>query len=196
MATITEVPRRVTRPLAVFVTLLAVWVSTGVVLLGLPRLDDPRRVDALLVLGPADGRLPQAAQLMQDGLAGTLVLSLPAPTAASPATSSACGAEHPYPVICFAADPVTTQGEAQAFAQLAEEHGWRSMAVLTHRSHLGRAGILIRRCFDGEVDQLGSQERYTLATWFTRWVYETGAWTKMALTPGCYDELPFRWSAP
>lgn len=190
------VPRRVSPFLVTFLVLLSAWVAAGTVLLGFPHVDVPRRVDALLVPGPADRRLAEAEQMVADGLVGTLVLSLPAPTAESPATGRYCAADHRHPVICIAPDPVSTQGEAQAFARLAEEHGWRSVAVLTHRSHLGRAGILVRRCFDGRVDQLASTERYVPLTWVLRLVYETGAWTKMALTRGCYDELPFRWRAP
>ena len=102
-----------------------------------------------------------------------------------------CATEQPYPVHCLDPDPVTTQGEAQGFAALAQAQGWQSTAVLTHRSHLGRAGILIRRCFPGQVDQVASQERYVPLYWAFRLVYETGAWMKMALTPGCHDALPF-----
>ncbi|MVA77754.1 hypothetical protein GC722_17290 [Auraticoccus sp. F435] len=187
MATITVPPRRVPwRLLAVLAALLA-WVVAGAVLLGSPRVDAVEPVDALLVLAPADARLDDAAALMDAGAAGTLVLSTPGSDESS-AGARACRERRSYPVVCLHPDPRTTQGEAQAFAELAGGRGWDSVAVLTQRTHLGRAGILVRRCFDGGVLQWVTSEELPASRWATRLVYETGAWVKMAVTPGCYQE--------
>ncbi len=184
-ATITVPPRRAPWRRLLALLVLTAWVLAGVVVLGLPRTSTPRHVDALLVLGPADGRVDQAAELAAEGHVGTVVVSLPEPTSASPRTAAFCAQTHPHPVHCFAPEPSTTQGEARALAALAAERGWTSVAVLTHRSHLSRAGVLVRRCFPGEVVQVVSRERYTPAYWVFRFVYETGAWIKLSLTPGC-----------
>ncbi len=184
-ATISVPPRRVPWLRLLVSAVLVAWVAAGVVVLGLPRTSTPHHVDALLVLGPADGRIDQAVELAAEGHVGTVVVSLPEPASASPRTAAFCAQTHPHPVRCFAPEPSTTQGEARALAALAAEPGWTSVAVLTHRSHLSRAGVLLRRCFSGEVVLVASGERYTPLYWVFRFLYETGAWVKVGLSRGC-----------
>ncbi|WP_158548121.1 ElyC/SanA/YdcF family protein [Desertihabitans brevis] len=175
--------------LLVLVLLLGVVGVVFAGLVGLPRIDRPSPVDAVLVLGPSDDRLEDAEELMAEQDGAALVVSLPEPFDESPATVDFCEADHDHPVHCIHPEPSTTQGEAQAFAALAAEEGWESVGVLTHRSHLTRAGILVGRCFDGEIQQWRTTEDYGTRMWIYRLVYEAGAWVKMGLTPGCEDEL-------
>lgn len=184
-ATVSTPPQKFPWVRAVASLVILAWVCAGVVVLGLPRTAAPTGADVLLVLGPADERVQQAARLAGEGRVGEVAVSLPEPVAASPSTAAFCGQDHPYPVVCFVPEPSTTQGEARALAVLAAERGWTSVAVLSHRSHLSRADVLVRRCFVGDVTLVTSEERYTPLYWTFRLVYETGAWVKVALTPGC-----------
>jgi CBS domain-containing protein len=173
------------------VVLLGVAVVVLAAMVGLPRIDRPSTVDAVLVLGPADERVRDADELVREHDVEALVVSLPEPVEESPETARFCAEDHDYPVYCIQPEPSTTQGEAVALAALAEEHGWDSVAVLTHRSHLTRAGILVGRCYDGDIRQWRTEEDYGTRMWVYRLVYEAGAWVKMGLTPGCEDELPW-----
>ncbi len=93
-------------------------------------------------------------------------------------------------VICIAPSPETTQGEAEAFARLAEEQGWDSVTVVSQASHVARTRILMGRCFSGTVRVVAIPEHGAKLR-LRSFVYETGAMVKVVLTSGCHDRLPW-----
>jgi len=135
-----------------FVTaILAVLVvAVGVVdvrLFVVPPSDPRGPTDAIVVLGGDTylTRLHAAVALAREYPGTPLVVSTPG--------------HNPCPrffrataqVYCFRPDPSTTQGEARAATQLAIEHGWNSMTVVTTADQVWRARLRFSRCWSGEL---------------------------------------------
>ena len=54
-------------------------------------------------------------------------------------------------VLCFAARPYSTRGEARAIGRLARERKWVRIDVVTSRFHVFRAKRMIERCYGFHV---------------------------------------------
>jgi DUF218 domain len=109
--------------------------------------------------------LARALQLVEQGLAPTLVISNGAvPT--WPAANAVC--RNPPPgvtVLCPGPDPDTTGGEAAMVTRLVAEQGWRRVTVVTSDYHAPRAGLWLRRCAAGryEVDMVEARPQGNVA---------------------------------
>lgn len=172
--------------------LLLLWGIAGVFLYVAPNVDIPRRTDVLFVLAPAGERLEYAKEIMDEGFAGTLAISLPAVATDASLKSAPCDDVRSYRIICFEPDPVTTQGEARALQRLAEENGWKSASVLTAQSHITRARVLIQRCYGGELVMIAHWKDHPWlplsskeASWGYIYAYETAAFVKVAVNRDC-----------
>lgn len=122
-----------------------VFVTSTARLFVFPKTDVPRQADAIVMFAGSPGRLEKAVQLARAGYAPVLAVSVPAPDSPCPP---------PIPdvdVICFAPDPVTTQGEARWVGEAAAYYGWESIIVITVTSQTTRARIRLSRCYPGEV---------------------------------------------
>ena len=162
----------------------------GTFLYVLPPTERPQRSDVLLVLAPSRDRIPFAKQLMEEGYAHTLVVS--APVTETTARPEICGERHSYRIICFAPNPVTTQGEARALRTLADEYGWDSANVVTAQFHVTRARIILKRCYAGDVRMVAFTQPMPVPalpglddSWAYRIIYENAAFVKAALNPFC-----------
>jgi hypothetical protein len=60
------------------------------------------------------------------------------------------------PVRCIRPQPMSTWGEAQAAAAMAEAEGWPAVTVVTDDFHLARTRLLMRRCLDVPVHLVGT----------------------------------------
>lgn len=148
------------RPLRIVVAvgvLFAVAVIAGsAVLFVWPEQDSPARADAVVVLaGSKQARLGKGLSLMQRGVAPVLVIS-DGRDPTWPQANRLCDGHAPFTVICFHANPYSTQGEAETVARLARRHGWRSIVVVTSIYHVTRARLLFERCFPGRVETVGA----------------------------------------
>lgn len=169
--------------------------TVAVALLGLPLYvapahDQPRPVDAVYVIGPpSDARIALAEDMIADGLANTLVVSLidaPVERAAMPAAAAACDGEaRDYPVHCSEPDPFTTRGEARWLRELVDRHGWESVAVVTATPHLTRARVIMERCWDGDISYVKAREPLSPALWAYQYLYQSAAFGKVAVERGC-----------
>jgi uncharacterized SAM-binding protein YcdF (DUF218 family) len=117
---------------------LFVWPPTGM----------PAHVDAIVVLGGEGSRLDLGEQLAAERRAHLLVLSKGLPWIRPGLCEQHSAA---LTVICFQADPATTQGEARYTARLAKQHGWRSLVLVTTPDQTWRAELRFQRCFSGDV---------------------------------------------
>lgn len=137
---------------------LVMWIAATACLFVWPFTKTPTSVDAVVVLSGDHGeRLVRALQILDDGLAPTLVL------AGSPDTVMAarlCGGGKLFEVVCLRPDPDSTRAEARATGALAAERGWDSMIVVTSTQHLARAGVLFDRCFGGALTMVGARPAY------------------------------------
>jgi hypothetical protein len=143
----------VRRALLVLAALFAAWLVACGFLFLWPHEDSVDRAAAVVVLaGDADHRIPRGRELVRGGVADRLVLSRE-PGEKWDRWRPLCREPE---VLCFDAEPYSTQGEAEAVGRLALRRGWGSIAVVTSRYHLFRARILFRRCFAGAVDAVGA----------------------------------------
>lgn len=151
-----------------------------------PMIEPERPTEVVYVLGSDGMRTPVAFDLVDRGLADTVVLS------------ATIGADPPecvtgyrgHQVLCVQPYPWTTQGEAMQLARLARQYNWHSVTVVTHQAHITRARVLVQRCYPGET-------RFVEAGWYRLPVrvwqlfYESLGMAKVAVTPGCDQRLPF-----
>ena len=151
-----------------------------------PSADAAKDADAVVVFAGGSGeRLAAAERLMADGLAPNLVI----PNGTNPewpAGNRACSDVLPYEVHCPRPDPDTTRGEARMIAALAKDKGWTRVIVVTSSYQLSRAGLLLGRCFDGEVLSVPAQPQLSAFAWARRVGHEWLGWTHaMAIERGC-----------
>jgi uncharacterized SAM-binding protein YcdF (DUF218 family) len=109
----------------------------------------PPRADAVVELGGPGERRPVALDLVRQGRAPLAVISVSDAEAGT--TWCYKGVLHQVPVTCFHPDPYTTRGEARAIAAMAEQHGWRSIILVTTPDQASRAMLRVGRCFDGQI---------------------------------------------
>lgn len=168
--------------LACFLT----WLAVCFALLVHPRVDEPAKADAVVMLGGSSGaRLDTAVSLMDQGLAGTLVISTPRDSS-SRRSLAFCAAPHPYPVTCFVPDPSTTRGEAEEIDRLSAANDWHSVMVVTSLFHLARARMTVARCYSGELRMIpAAHERIPLRQWAYQFAYQTAGWLQAQLHRHC-----------
>lgn len=135
-------------------------------------LTDGGPADAVVVLAGASDRLPRGLDLVADGVAPTLVLSVgideprgwapvadhcPQTRTVDDTGEERGGAARPpetvddFDVICVVAQTNNTIGEAASITAVAHERGWDSLVLVTSEYHLDRATRYFRTCFDGEI---------------------------------------------
>lgn len=145
-----------------------------------PATSRPTRADAVVVFYGGEERAPAAVELMETGVADALVLNhgLANGRLTEPYFPPCDDPTLDYEVICIAASPSDTLGEARAFSDLAEQRGWDSLIAFTTDFHSARARFHLERCFKGTVDsQIVDAQRNTgdvresaklLVAWTTR----------------------------
>lgn len=181
--------RRLRRTAIAVGAVIAVAVAAGIPVYVLPAVDPvPEHVDAVYVLGPPTrARTDLGRRLVAEGVADTLLISVwPSDLDAPPGEKDVVACDEPgMRVICFSADPRTTQGEARDLAEYARSNGWDSVAVITQTPHITRARVLLERCWSGELSMLSSGEPHTLGEWAYEYVYQTGAFAKVLAQQEC-----------
>ena len=140
-----------------------------------PAASPPDRADAVVVLLGGHGeRLERGLEVMDDGVADTLVLEIDDwPWREWRAVMPFCLEEvaeeldvdfaygFDYEIVCIVPDPTTTRGEARTISALAEERGWESLAVVTSDYHVHRARIHFERCFGGTVHPVAADAPFS-----------------------------------
>jgi uncharacterized SAM-binding protein YcdF (DUF218 family) len=176
------------RVLIAFAMLIATWIVVSLVLFVWPSAETgpPRHADVVVVLSGATNRLPPAVALIRRGVAPVLAISSVGESPNWPLADRLCRAKRDgaAQVICFAAEPYSTKGEAETVAKLARTHGWRSIIVVSSSYHLTRAKLLFDRCFHGRISLVGVS-----STWWRlplEWATETGKlFVQLTAERGC-----------
>ncbi len=150
---------------------------------------DIERADVVFVIGPpADARVDKALELLHQGTADTLMISLdPEATAYEKAQAVCTFGVEGVTVLCARPEPFTTQGEARWLRTESEARGWDSAAVITFTPHLTRARAITEQCFDGEVAMVDSEQELEPYYWAYMFAYQSGAFVKVWLKGGCGD---------
>jgi len=134
----------------------------------------PPKADAIVQLGGAGDRRAVAFDLWRQGRAPVVAISVPD----DEFRTGWCGkgVYRGIPVICFHRKPFTTRGEARAIADLAAQHGWHSVILVTTPDQAKRAELRVDRCFTGSVAV--ATARLPLADWPWQILYQWGATLK------------------
>jgi uncharacterized SAM-binding protein YcdF (DUF218 family) len=166
--------------------LFLVWVIGGYFLLVRPHVNHPQHADAILMLGPPDenNRVETALTLLNKHVASSLVISVPA--AHERASQDLCTKPQiGFTVTCFRPHPATTRGEVEEMRRLAEQHGWKSIVVVTSTFHISRARMIVKRCFQGQVYMVPARKGISVGRWIYEYFYQTGGYVKAILHSGC-----------
>lgn len=166
--------------------LVLVVAVAGYPVLVRPQVDPVTHADAVVVLGGSnhDGRVQRGLELVRSGVADELVLSNPYrdPTTL---TARTCRSHEPgVQITCFVPEPSTTQGEAEAIAELAQARGWTSVVVVTAVFHISRARWIIERCYDGRLSMTVPDSQPSPLQWIYQYAYQIGAYAKASVV-GC-----------
>jgi hypothetical protein len=164
--------------------LLLAWVLAGIPLFVFPRTDEPLPADVVFVLGPPSARVEYAEQLMIQGAAETIAISMPL-NGEGRIEGAYCDAKRDYKIICFHPEPFTTEGEALELASMASKYGWKSVNVIAPTFHVTRAQWIIKRCFPGTVRMVGYDEGLNVFEWAYQYAYQSAALVKAALQSDC-----------
>lgn len=176
--------RRLLALAALGAALLAV-ATVATVLVTRPRVDPVQPVEALYVIGPAEGRIGEARRLMAAGQVSTLIVTVSVnPTTGEVYTKDFCDPAA-WEVICVQPEPYTTRGEAGVLAQLTKERGWTRVAVMTETSHIARTRLWMARCVPAQVSVWASLERRTPREWVVAIGYQSAAWVKAQFQRSC-----------
>jgi uncharacterized SAM-binding protein YcdF (DUF218 family) len=145
-----------------------VWPSTGKL----------QHADAVVVLAGGDGeRLDRGFELVRAGVAPTLV--------ASTGPRALCNSSQPFEVLCFTPSPETTRGEAEAIGQLARQHGWTRIVLVTSTYHMLRAKLLVDRCYAGTIEAAPAEPDQGIVAWIAAIGHEWGGLAESVVHRSC-----------
>jgi uncharacterized SAM-binding protein YcdF (DUF218 family) len=169
----------------VAVLVVALCVLTAVLFV-YPDLNAPERSDAIVVLGghgaPA---LDRGVELAREGLAPDLVLSLQTWMHCAQYKSYLAPRLPHTHLMCFTANPQTTQGEARSIKRLARQLDWKRILVVVPTTQASRARLLIGRCYPGQVLEVGFPPE-GIGEWLSQFAIQWGAMAKaLVLKPTC-----------
>jgi hypothetical protein len=165
------------------------FLAVGAVLAWLtvnPRVNPAPHVDALLVLSTQNGAHEEAYRLAEAGVTDLLIVSAPGGESVWSCANAPEGVES----VCFAPDPVTTQGEAMGGTALAHERGAQRLGVLTFDHHIERSRLLVERCWDGPLHMYEFEPDRSPRGYAYDFIYAMAAYSKTFLTPGCGSSPP------
>jgi uncharacterized SAM-binding protein YcdF (DUF218 family) len=108
----------------------------------------PSQADAIIELGGPGDRDSAAMALARQHRAPVLIQST---TIGEAGTDRCLPAIPGVTILCFHPDPDTTRGEARYIGDLARQHQWKSVILITTPDHAWRARLRVKRCFSGEV---------------------------------------------
>jgi hypothetical protein len=168
---------------AAVVVLVLAFVALTLRLFVYPDLNAPQRSDAIVVLGGnGAGPFDEGVALARQHDAPTIVLSLVPGYACHGSVLPEVPAVH---LLCFRADPLSTQGEGRAIARLAALHHWKRVIVVMPTSQATRARLRIGRCYPGQVLEVGVTPP-GLWSWMRGITYEWPSLLKaLVVQPSC-----------
>jgi len=131
--------------------------------------------------GNGAGPFDEGVALAREHFAPTIVLSL-VPRYSCRRSLPEVPSAH---LLCFRADPLSTQGEGRAIARLAAVHHWRRVIVVMPTTQATRARLRIGRCYSGQVLEVAVTPPGFWA-WVRGVVYEWPSLVKaLVLQPTC-----------
>jgi hypothetical protein len=136
---------------AAALALAALFAAQTVALFVRPPTDPLRPADAVVVFHPSRAGPVEAAELVEDGLAPTLIVIREPGHGPVPV----CDERQPFPVRCFYTSPerapLGTRSQIREALGVAGDHGHRSVIVVVPAHKSVRARLLTSRCAPGPV---------------------------------------------
>ncbi|PQP25191.1 hypothetical protein C5613_10130 [Rhodococcus opacus] len=160
----------------------------GYLLYSQSQVDPIRPVDAIVVLGgDRDGREEYGIELAREGFSSNVVLSNPYWKGDRKMAEFCAIQDQRFTVTCIPPQPSTTRGEALFTRDLAAQHGWTSVMVISWRYHLPRARYIFSQCFDGEIVMRPVPRDYdfSAAHWEYIYLYQTVGFVKAFFRGHC-----------
>jgi hypothetical protein len=168
---------------AVVVALVLAFVALTLALFVYPDVNAPQRSNAIVVLGGnGAGPFNEGVALAREHYAPTIVLSLLPGSSCHGSVLPQVPSVH---LLCFLADPLSTQGEGRAIARLAAAHHWDRVIVVMPTTQATRARLRVGRCYPGQILEVGVTPPGFWA-WVRGIVYEWPSLLKaLVLQPSC-----------
>jgi uncharacterized SAM-binding protein YcdF (DUF218 family) len=164
------------------VTVAMAGVGLFVCVVRQPTTDDPTGDAVVVHAGGRGERLRRALEMMESGVAPTLVI-MGGSVDQWPEAQRLCGQTAPFEVLCPDPVPGTTLGEARALSELVSARGWKSVVAVTSDYHLRRAHFLDRKCNPGlVVHGVAARSDLSTPTWLVRIGREMVALIEAAVT--------------
>ena len=163
-----------------------IWLVGGYFVVVHPVTNRLEPADAIVVLGPpdVDGRAQWALQLARDGYAPVVAISVE--SALQRAVKSACELHtSQLSVMCFQANPETTQGESRQIRSYADRYNWKRIIVITSSYHISRARMIVERCFHGRVMMTAPSVSHSVPQMAYQYVYQTFGYLKAFIDTKC-----------
>jgi uncharacterized SAM-binding protein YcdF (DUF218 family) len=174
---------------AVLLTLFLGWLFTAFQLFYNVHTPAPKQADAVVMLGGASKERLLDAMLLRDELKAPYLVISNTDTAGNASADEYCrlhSNKEIYPdIVCFTPGTMNTRGEATALGKLADKYQWKSMAVVTSKYHIKRAGLLMHQCVNTDVMMVSTTPDFTPWQWFRRFVIETGGLIDVHVKPQC-----------
>ena len=142
-----------------------VWAAAVTAVFAFHHGDAPIKAGAVVVLQGSKTRLPLGLRLVEQGYAPLLVISRGDRKRLEARLCSGRQRIAHVRVLCFEAKPSSTRGEAEFIARLAKRRDLSRVDVVTSQFHVFRAGILVRRCYHGELRMVGSSQEAWKLPW-------------------------------
>ncbi len=172
----------------VVTVMVLVFVGFTLRLFVFPDLNAPEHSSAIVMLGGNGvGPFDEAVALAKQGWAPEVAFSLTPYETCDPSVVHLPPFHLPPTehVLCFRANPRTTQGEARSIAHLAALHHWDRVIVVMPTTQATRARLRIGRCYTGQILEVGVTPPGFWA-WIRGITYEWGALFKaLVLQPTC-----------
>ncbi|EHB56250.1 protein of unknown function DUF218 [Mycolicibacterium rhodesiae JS60] len=169
--------------------LVGLFGGAGYFLFTRPQSDPLTEADAIVILSSGDeidNRIEYGLKLAERGYADAVLISRTL-YRDDPNYSRACASPSVrIAVVCFEATPYTTRGEAEFAAELAKQHNWTHLIVVSWNFHIVRARYIFHQCYSGTVTMLAVPRSYDyqVSHWIWLYAYQYAAFVKARIL-GC-----------
>lgn len=173
---------------AVLVIVGLIWTIHATTRILFPWHGDTKYADAVVSLAPSSDRIPLALELYEAGVGGALVVSTSARAESADVSAGEresleyrlCVENLDPSIQCFVASPSTTLGEALSVRDLAAEHSWKSVTVVTSKYHAFRTDFIFKQCLgpETEVNVVHAESELGKRDWLFHIAYENAALVK------------------
>lgn len=132
----------------------------------------------------ADERFERAIELMDEGLAPVLFVATD--TKQTELERRVCeGTSFDFQTACRLSVPRNTHGNSIATAAEADLRNWNSIILVTSDDHITRSHMLLRRCYEGDIQTAISVQETLERERFKRTTHEWGGMVKALFTDRC-----------